>query len=239
VFIPKNMNAKLFLQIVIILLALASPASAAFISGDIEISDTGKATFDIRTDTNPNIPGLSFENEKLSGSTNTLTSKEGDIWSLSLDLGEYDEIFLQIHLPKGLQEITSINGPDHIIDLEKKVIVIIAAGKLNFQVSYKSKETNSYIFLIWTLLAIAIILFFILYKKKNKQKERLDNILPLINDTEKKIIDLLMKGQMRQKEIRKKLDIPKASFSRYMANLEKKKLILREGEGKNKIVKLK
>ena len=48
-----------------------------------------------------------------------------------------------------------------------------------------------------------------------------------------------MKKSMRQKEIRKTLEIPKASFSRYLINLEKKKLILREGEGKNKIVKLK
>jgi uncharacterized membrane protein len=48
-----------------------------------------------------------------------------------------------------------------------------------------------------------------------------------------------MQGPKRQREIRKSLNIPKASFSRYLSNLEKKKLILREGEGKNKVVKLK
>jgi len=41
------------------------------------------------------------------------------------------------------------------------------------------------------------------------------------------------------KELRKKLNIPKASFTRYILNLEKKKLIQREGEGKNKILKIK
>lgn len=63
--------------------------------------------------------------------------------------------------------------------------------------------------------------------------------MPLINDREKDIVELLMKKPMRQKKIRKVLDIPKASFSRYIINLEKKKLILREGEGKNKVVRLK
>ena len=48
-----------------------------------------------------------------------------------------------------------------------------------------------------------------------------------------------MKGSMRQKEARKKIGIPKASFTRYILNLEKKKLLIREGEGKNKVLRLK
>ena len=76
-------------------------------------------------------------------------------------------------------------------------------------------------------------------KKRKKKSDRLNYVLPLINDQEKKIIEILMKKPARQKEIRKKLKIPKASFSRYMINLEKKKLIIRDGEGKNRLVKLK
>ena len=47
------------------------------------------------------------------------------------------------------------------------------------------------------------------------------------------------KNKKKLDQIRKQLDIPKASYSRYLVNLEKKKLIIREGEGKNKIIKLK
>ena len=54
----------------------------------------------------------------------------------------------------------------------------------------------------------------------------------------KEIIKVLMKKQLKQKELRKQLNMPKASFSRYMLSLENKKIIFREGEGKNKLVKL-
>ena len=56
----------------------------------------------------------------------------------------------------------------------------------------------------------------------------------------KEIYSEIIKGKEQgKKEIRSSLNIPKASFSRYLLNLEKKKLIIREGEGKNKVVKLK
>ena len=74
-----------------------------------------------------------------------------------------------------------------------------------------------------------------------RSKEDINRNRPGVDQSEleeQKIIELLMKKPMRQKEVRKILDFPKASYSRYITNLEKKKLIIREGEGKNKILKL-
>ena len=89
------------------------------------------------------------------------------------------------------------------------------------------------------IILILLVLGYFLYKKSRAKKEHLNHIMPIINENEQKIIEILMKSPLRQKEIRKNLNIPKASFSRYLLNLEKKKLIIREGEGKNKVVKLK
>lgn len=227
-------------KLLILTLALIIPlASASYISGDIEILTDGRAVFNVETDTQLDIPELQYNENKLTGTTNSLTIKEGEIWTLNLNFPEYDEIFLEIKLPKNLEEITQIRGNNNIIDLEKKLIIVIDTGKLDFSVKYSLGNYVSYSFLLWPLIAILIIIGFLFYKKTQRKKEMLSHIMPIINENEQKIIDLLMKKPMRQKEIRKILEIPKASYSRYLVNLEKKKLIVREGEGKNKIVKLK
>ena len=45
-------------------------------------------------------------------------------------------------------------------------------------------------------------------------------------------------GKIKSSFLRKKCDIPKASFSRHLQELERKKLIKRTGEGKNKFVEV-
>ena len=135
----------------------------------------------------------------------------------------------------------SMVGAKHILDFNKKTIILIDGNKeLLFSVDYEIEPSYYPNFLFFIVIFILLVTVFVLFFKfrKNKKK-RLEGIFPLINDKEKEILELLMKKPMRQKEIRKKLDIPKASYSRYLVNLEKKKLILKEGEGKNKIVLLK
>jgi uncharacterized membrane protein len=222
-----------------LILAFTNLASASYISGDIYLYETGRARFDVETDVPLNFEGLNFQDNRITGTTNELTIKRGNVWTFELNSGNYSNILVDIHLPKNLDSITSIQGSENIIDIENKILSIIDSGKLQFQVSYKLKESTSYTWLLWPAILIAIIIIYTIIKKSRKRKEHLDHVFPLINDNEQKIIELLMKKPMRQKEIRKTLDFPKASFSRYLINLEKKKLIIREGEGKNKVVKLK
>jgi hypothetical protein len=214
-------------------------ASASYITGDIFIQETGATTFDIETDIPLEIEGLNFNDDTIIGSTEIFTIKEKGAWTFSLDLGEYETMLLDIHLPKNLDSIVSIQGVDNIIDIDSRVITLIDSGKLDFTISYSTKETQSFVWIAWPIIFIIIITGYFLFKHSRKQKDRLTHIMPIVSDIEQKIIEILMKAPMRQKELRKKLEIPKASFSRYMVNLERKKLIQREGEGKNKIVKLK
>jgi uncharacterized membrane protein len=218
---------------------LINQASAAYITGDIYLDEEGNSRFDTETDINVNIPGLVFENNRLAGTTNQLLTLKGGIWTLDLSLQEYDDIFIEIHLPKNLVSIRSVEGVDNIIDIEEKTVTIADSGKLDFKMSYILREQKNHSWFYWLITIVVLVCGFAVYKKITKRKERFQNILPMINEKEQQIIDLLMKKPMRQKELRNQLNLPKASFSRYMVNLEKKKLILREGEGKNKLVKLK
>ena len=59
-----------------------------------------------------------------------------------------------------------------------------------------------------------------------------------MSEREQLIIDALKKGPVKYNLLRKKVDIPKASFSRHIRNLEKKNIVIREGDGRNKLIKL-
>jgi uncharacterized membrane protein len=218
--------------------------SASYITGDIFIYPDGKTRFSINSDVNPNIKDLIFipENNRLTGETYILTSKSREMWAFFLNISNYDTILVDIHLPDNLYSIESIQGVDNTINMDDRVISLIDSGKLQFSVEYKLKSSDDHSWIaylvILLLIMLVVYLVYIILKRKSK-KARLDYILPIINDNEKRIIEQLMKKSLRQKKLRKKLSIPKSSFSRYMLNLEKKNLIIREGEGKNKIVKLK
>lgn len=218
---------------------LIGNASATYITGDIYLDENGNSRFDLETDIPIQIQDLTYQENALTGTTNQLLSLRGGIWTLELSLEEYDDIFIDIHLPNNLISILSVEGSDSIIDIEEKIVTLADSGKLEFKMSYELKEKRNYSWIYWLAAIAIIVLGFLAYKKFNKRKEKFEHIMPMINEKEQRIIDLLMKKPLRQKELRKALQLPKASFSRYMVNLEKKKLIIREGEGKNKIVRLK
>ncbi len=218
--------------------------SAQYVTGDIYLQENGKARFSLDTNADINIEGLKFdiEDNKIEGTTELLTRKEKGVWSFVLKSRDYETILIDIHLPYNLIRINSLEGNDHILDVRKGIVSLIDNDKeLNFEVHYQLEieEDYSLFWLMLVIMVLVVIFSYLLFMKKRNNKSRLDYILPIINDNEKKIVELLMKGNMRQKDIRKKLEMPKASFSRYIINLERKKLVIRMGEGKNKMVKLK
>ena len=234
-------NVVMFLLVVVL---LGNFVSASYISGDIYLSESGSARFVISTDVGIDEPGLVFDlsSKTVRGRTEMFSSKSGGVWTFALDLAIYEDILLDIYLPSNVGMITGVNGIDNILDLSDGMISLFGENeKLDFGVSYTVEEVEDSNWIYWLGFVLLVVVFvcFLTRKKKIKKKDQLEIIMPLINDREKDIVELLMKKPMRQKKIRKVLDIPKASFSRYIINLEKKKLILREGEGKNKVVRLK
>ena len=225
--------------LLIMVVVLISQASAQYIIGDIYLDEIGNARFDVESDTSLEIKGLSFLDNRITGETAELTNKQGVFWSFILNLGNYEDMLLDIHLPKNLKSIQSIQGVDSVIDIDNRMISLIDSNKeLFFKVDYDLQDSRNYTlfyFLVVVLLISAAIYYF--FKIKN-DKKKLDSIFPLINENEQRILELLMKKSMRQRQVREILKIPKASFTRYMINLEKKKLIVREGEGKNRVLRV-
>lgn len=227
--------------VLLVVCLISSPLiSANYIYGDIYVDGNGNSRFDANTDTLINLSGLIFEDNKIKGQTSELTNKKGDVWTFSLDLKNYNDILLDIHLPKNLNSILEVQGIDNAINPKEKIVSLIDKNKkLDFLVEYTLKEANNYflIYFLIFLISLFVVVFFIfkIFIKKNK----LNSIFPLLNENEEKILKALINCPIRQKQLREQLGIPKSSFSRYIFNLEKKKLIFREGEGKNKILKAK
>jgi|SRR3989344_3896566 len=223
-------------SIVTLLILSIGFSSATYISGDIYIYPNGEVRYNLESDVRLEVENLAYENNKITGTSLEFLSYSSGIWTFTLDLQNYDNVLVDVHLPKDLQSLASI-ASNNLIDIDDKTITIIEPQ--NFGVSYKLKNSQDFSWLFWPILLIIIVIAYLIYKKSIKRKEHLNHILPLVNEFEEKILNTLMKSPKRQKELRKILNIPKASFSRYIFNLEKKKLVIREGEGRNKIVKLK
>lgn len=233
------MKLLLLLFTLLIFLLLIPQISASYIYGDIYVLEDGMASFRVESDLNPEIGGLSFAEGKISGKTSSLTSKQGDVWTFSLDLGMYDDILLDIHLPKSLRSIQSIEGVDRILDPEEKTVSLVDKDKeLRFSIKYKIGDSHNYSWIYFSVLVLILgtIAYFVF--RYYRKKERIKAIFPMLNENEEKIIKLLMEKPMRQKVVREKLGIPKASFTRHVINLEKKRLIIRDGEGKNKVLRV-
>ena len=60
-----------------------------------------------------------------------------------------------------------------------------------------------------------------------------------MNERERNIIDKLKEtGKIKGSQLRRMLEIPKASFSRHIQELEKKGIVKRTGEGRNRFIEL-
>ncbi|MBI2044849.1 hypothetical protein HYT23_02220 [Candidatus Pacearchaeota archaeon] len=226
--------------ILTVLLVLFPAVSASYIYGDIYVSEDGMASFRVESDVDVGIEGLSFSEGNINGRASSLTSKQGDVWTFTLDFGEYEDILLEIHLPKDLRAIQFMEGVDRILDTEKKTVTLVDANtNLDFSIKYKLRDSRDYgwIYFLIFVLVLGVVAYFLF--KIYKKKFRINALMPVLNENEEKIIKMLMENPMRQKTLREKLRIPKASFTRYVINLEKKRLIIKEGEGKNKVLRVK
>ena len=123
------------------------------------------------------------------------------------------------------------------------------------RVSYvieKQKDSSNLNLLFEIIIGLFVILFVVYFfnfrkreKKDNKgdkKKVKMDRVKMLegmLNEREKLILSKLKEsGKTKNSYLRKACDIPKASFSRHIRELERKGLVKLSGEGKNKIVEL-
>ncbi len=233
----KKMKRLIFFLLTIVLLQQAS----AYTYLNIYIEENGIATFLGETSESLQLPeNISIEQGIIKGSTQLLTNKQGELWNFSYTLKSAD---INLILPKNviLKSISNLNAE---ISIEKDQISIYS--KDNIEITYTIKEDNNLSFpLLIPIIALLIIILSSTYylikinKKNYKGQDKLEIIKQILSKRENLILENLKKaGKIKSSYLRNLTQLPKASFSRYIHNLEKKFLIKRSGEGRNKFVEL-
>jgi len=243
---------KKLLPLFLILIFLVQTISAqTFLN--IYIDSSGNAEFLGETNATslflPN--GISIQDGKIRGTTGALTTKTGELWTFSYSLPGAE---IKAILPEGAA-IQSIDNQKAEIFIERGRISVYFQDDLS--VSYIVNNTENPSLIIWViiLLIIGAIAYFyrselisilkpkVIYKRTRQKakphEEKLEIIKQILNDREKIILDKLKSaGKIKMSHLRKLVEIPKASFSRHVQELEKKGLLKKMGEGKNKFVDL-
>ncbi len=249
---------RLFFALSLSLFFLIQTVSALSVL-NIYVDSSGTALILGETDLSEGLPTniqISDMGE-VTGSTSALTSKNGEVWTFSLDLPETD---MTVFLPP-TATITSISGGE--ISLSGSRIAVYASDAL--QVTYVlgsgelAVEPFPLALLGWILVgAVALIaLVFLLnwFNRENKIRlpklrphpvhqhkaahDKIESLRGVLNEREQQIVDELKSlGKVKSSYLRRTVDIPKASFSRHIQELERKGIIKRTGEGRNKFVEL-
>jgi uncharacterized membrane protein len=119
-----------------------------------------------------------------------------------------------------------------------KMDVLTSGTPHAFIVKYVEQRTDYTLFLIIPILAI-IFAFLYAFREplmkpfEKKKRLKLLNNLKFVNETEKDILHMIItRRQVPQYEIKKELNLSKSSLSRFLSNLEKRGIIIKEKRGK-------
>lgn len=235
------------------LFSLLLPLTSAYLTLDIYLQEDGNSKFMGASDGEFEFPqGISYENGRISGTTTILTSKQAETWHFELFVNGLSEIY--IHLPERAR-ITKISNGE--VYNEKNTMIVFGQGdKVTIAFDYALNANNSknyqLFYLIGTLILLAGILILIKQKKKPKKQnkkpkskkitktKKLEIIKQTLSERQQEIISKLQEvGKIKHSRLQRTCEIPKASFSRHILELENKGLIKRVGDGRNKFVELK
>jgi len=209
---------------------------SAYTFVDIYLDNDGSALFLGGTDENISFPnGVEIKNGEVIGKTQALTSKVEEVWSFSYSL---DNAEIGLVLPKGAM-IKSVE--DGEIFVKSNRIHVYGLGEV--ELTYVIGEQSSGLVLWISVGIFVLVLFGLLFygwsKLKKKAERRGKLIREVLGKRENLILDKLgQTGRVKSSQLKKICDIPKASFSRHIQELERKGLLKRTGEGKNKFLEL-
>lgn len=237
-------NDKLFALVFVTILLLGS--ASAYTDFLIHLDREGNALFlGESNESINNLPeGVNLTNGKFQGSTDKLTSKQGEVWKF---IYNYPNSDIQVFLPEG----AVIKSTSAEISYSQSLTVY---SKNSILVTYTLEDptTNNYSIYLWILLVLLVcIVIFYIIKSRNRVKEPKINkkeialkqktklLNQFLNDKEKIIIEKIKEyGKIKSSQLRKVCEIPKSSFARHIQELEKKKIIRRSGDGRNKFIEL-
>ncbi len=237
----------LFLAVFSVLILCGSVSAYTQIS--IYVDNAGGALFLGQSNDSITLPeGITLQNGEVGGYTSALTKKDGDLWTFSYELSGTE---LNVILPTGTVVKNLFSGEIYLIG---KQIGVYSNDqvKVSYTITPVESSNNTRLIIVLVLLLVMAVVGYIYWFRKGSRAEKkvvrkkvvkkeglhpaLENVL---NEREKIILNKLREvGKTKSSYLRRALDIPKASFSRHIHELEKKKLVRLSGEGKNKFVEL-
>ncbi len=219
----------------LIFLTLLVPAISAYTYLNIYIDETGTALFLGETNEQIILPnGIEIQDQIIKGKTNSLTNKQGEIWEFNYELAGAE---INLIMPEGtvIKEISQgeISSNGHI--------EIYTQESIQLKYTIEPTTNKNYLFYLLGLLIIFVVLiYFFKIKSKKVNPKNLESIKKTLHKRQQEILSQLEKTkEIKHTQLRKLVNIPKASFTRHIQELEKKGLIKRIGDGKNKLIKLK
>ena len=228
---------KLKIIIFLVLCLFLFPQVLAQTQINIYITENGDAKFYGKTNENILLPeGILIKEGNILGTTKILTKKDGEIWFFNYSLKDSN---LNLILPKN-SVIKELNNWE--VYLEDGSFSIY--NDENLEVYYVVGEPPYTQYYFYLGGAILLLIFFLIFYKKIKElfkkKEDIEIIKKTLSERENSIIDKLKEvKEIKQSRLSKLTEIPKASLFRHLIQLEKKGIIKRVGEGKNKIISFK
>jgi uncharacterized membrane protein len=220
---------------------LVGPVSAqTYIN--IYLDESGNAIFLGITEAEAEFPeGISVNNGRITGQTSALTSKNGPLWAFEYFL-EGSE--LRIIFPERAS-IKSIAGGEIYLEKGRINAYALNGTRIEYTIDKRAEKRLSGFILVGIISALIIGAFSIYLKTRGGKifpkgrGDRISEISHILNQRERTILDNLKStGKIKSSYLRKKCDIPKASFSRHIRELDKKSLVKISGEGKNKFIEL-
>lgn len=260
----KKSSATLSLAFAILSFIIILHSISAYTYLNIYLDNSGKADFLGETNgTNQTLSlpqGIIVQDSQISGTTQDLTTKVNETWRFIYSLKGAE---MKVILPPGS---TLQNLSQGQIFLERERIVVYFKDNVSLQYMIpdaKFDPTSLLAIIVILIFAIAIVSYH--YRKKitgffgkkreqkgrrskpekkatgkdDKRQRKLELIKQVLNPREKIVIDNLENhGRIKMSHLRKLSGIPKASFSRHVQELERKGLLKKTGEGKNKFVEM-
>ena len=246
------MNKSLIFLVFMLALIVLTPYASASTYLNIYIDSSGNAEFLGETsETNATLAlpsGVSVVDGKVRGTTSALTTKNGEVWTFSYSLSNAE---IKAILPEG-SSIQNLSSGEISLERERISVYFQDTNSISYTIGNVSNSNfNSTTLIIAIILLVALLIYLfrlkisslfkpkIIYKKSKVKENKISSVKHMLNERENLILEKLKQtGKIKMSHLRKLSEIPKASFSRHVQELEKKKLLIRTGEGKNKFVEL-
>ncbi|MBN2101909.1 MAG: hypothetical protein JW716_03495 [Candidatus Aenigmarchaeota archaeon] len=122
---------------------------------------------------------------------------------------------------------------------------VTSSEELKYAVMYilpgEPADTSNFIITLLAVIALIVIMGVGIYMKRGSSETRIENVMPLLNQDEKKVIDILRNhdSEVMQKMIVIESDFSKAKVSRLIKNLSERNIIEIVSFGKKNRIKLK